>query len=422
MKTEAIPARDTGLFAELGKTAIEAADPRALLRAVARLSVRFVADCCLVDLLEDDGRVRRLEATFADPARAHLGPDLLAYPKTKAGDLSGALFETGETVFHPEVSKKLVESLAEDAEHLSLLSRLDVRAFIAVPLVEGARVTGGLVFVSSGNGRRYGRREVQLAEEFARLVGRALEKARAFDKAMAAVIRRDEMLGAVAHDLRNPLAAMVLCAAIMKRGLTPGQERELAALARFRSAAQRMERLISDLLDVGQLEAGKMTLDLGAHAPASLISEAIDMNGPLAAGRELKAEVAAELPLVRVDRQRILQVFANLIGNAAKFTEEGGHITVGVAREARELRFWVRDDGAGIPAETAQHLFTRFWRGERKDHRGVGLGLSICKGIVEVHGGRIWAESEPGSGSLFSFTLPLPRQDVAEAALQPAEA
>jgi signal transduction histidine kinase len=141
----------------------------------------------------------------------------------------------------------------------------------------------------------------------------------------------------------------------------------------------------------------------------ALVTEAVEMLRPLAASSaiELTLEAAPELPHVSADPHRIQQVLSNLIGNAIKFTPRGGRITVSTEPVAGELRVAVSDTGPGIPAEQLPHIFGHFWQGAHTDRRGVGLGLSIAKGIVEAHGGRIWVESIVGEGSRFVFTLPV---------------
>jgi signal transduction histidine kinase len=136
-----------------------------------------------------------------------------------------------------------------------------------------------------------------------------------------------------------------------------------------------------------------------------------------AAGLELELDLGGDLPEVWADRDRLLQVFENLIGNALKFTPAGGHIKVGAAPRASEVLFWVADTGPGIAVGHLPHLFDRFWQARRAERRGAGLGLPIVQGIVKAHGGRIWAESAPGRGSTFLFTIPCaPRAQTEQSA------
>ena len=172
-----------------------------------------------------------------------------------------------------------------------------------------------------------------------------------------------------------------------------------------------MNRLIEDLLDVTRMEAGRLSVEPGRVAAAQVVSDSVEMQRALAAAAslDLRLELAGHLPEVWADRDRLLQVFENLIGNALKFTPAGGRITVGAAPGAGEVVFRVSDTGGGIAADDLPHLFDRFWRGRRSTGRGAGLGLPIVKGVVDAHRGRIWVESTPPRGSTFFFTIPTAR-------------
>lgn len=224
-----------------------------------------------------------------------------------------------------------------------------------------------------------------------------------------AVRVRDEVLGIVAHDLRNPLGVILLQAGKLLRRLEPGDESSRKSVGVIERAASRMNRLIQDLLDVTRMEAGRLHVQLARVSAAQIVADTLEAQGPLAsaAAVELGAEVSTDLPELLADRDRLLQVFENLVGNALKFTGPGGRITVGAGRRgAREVLFRVTDTGPGIPAEDVPHLFDRFWQAREARCLGAGLGLPIVKGLVEAHGGRVWVESAPGQGSTFFFTIP----------------
>src|SRR5207237_4643304 len=183
-----------------------------------------------------------------------------------------------------------------------------------------------------------------------------------------------------------------------------------------RRAGREMNRLIEDLLDKVQLESGKLSLVLEDVAVSAVCEEAEETCRPLAEKRRLKltAIPCQEGVCVHADSLRVSQVLGNLLGNAIKFTPEGGDVTFGASPGAREVVFEVHDTGPGIPPEQIEHLFDQFWQARKNDKRGVGLGLTIAKGIVEAHGGRIWCHSVVGEGSTFSFALP-----AAQGKLQP---
>lgn len=227
-------------------------------------------------------------------------------------------------------------------------------------------------------------------------------------KLRSAIRVREEIVGIVSHDLRNPAGTVALAAdLLLEVPLPPEKQRE--QLQVIKRQAKHMERMIRDLLDVTRIESGTLPIHPGPEPLASLVNEALqDFNG--LAGQKhitLGQEIDPGLPLVRADRNRILQVFSNLVGNAIKFTPEGGRVTLCASRENGEVVVSVVDTGKGIAPEDTGRIFGRFWQvGRKTDGTGVGLGLAIVKGIVEAHDGRVWVESEPGLGSSFRFTLP----------------
>jgi PAS domain S-box-containing protein len=227
--------------------------------------------------------------------------------------------------------------------------------------------------------------------------------------AEAATRARDDMLGIVSHDLRNPLAAIGLCASALSQSIEPNSESVHRMLASIKHSADSTDRLIEDLLDVSSIEAGRLALEPHAEAPSDLLAQATDMFATTASQRGVALETQAtpNLPPVRADAERVIQGLANLLTNSLKFTPRGGHITLRAEPDPTGVRFAVEDTGVGIAAEDLPHVFDRFWQKHREGgERGTGLGLAIVRGIVDAHGGQIRVESTPGKGSRFSFTLP----------------
>jgi PAS domain S-box-containing protein len=226
-----------------------------------------------------------------------------------------------------------------------------------------------------------------------------------------AVHAREEVVSIVSHDLKNPLAAILMNAQLLARVLPPGEENPKARqrVAAIERSAERMNRLINDLLDVSRIRGGRLAIEPTDLRVRPLITEAIEALEQLAAEKSLHltCRVPHELPAVRADRARILQVLANLIGNALKFTPPGGTIVVSARRQDGAVQITVQDTGPGIPAAQVSHLFERFWQAKETAHQGTGLGLTIAKGIIDAHDGRIWADCTPGGGCAFHFTLTL---------------
>lgn len=221
-----------------------------------------------------------------------------------------------------------------------------------------------------------------------------------------AVRSRDEILGIVAHDLRNPLNVISAAANSLHHRTSDAVSRR--PLERIMRAAQRAEHLIRDLLDLSAIEGGHFSIEKRPIDTANVILSALDSQQGLAATScvILASDLSPALPWVEADEERILEVLENLLGNAVKFTMAGGTVTVGAGLRDQTLTIWVKDNGPGIAADQLTHLFDRFWQASKTDRRGTGLGLTICKAIVEAHGGRIWAESELGAGTTVFFTVP----------------
>jgi signal transduction histidine kinase len=228
------------------------------------------------------------------------------------------------------------------------------------------------------------------------------------DNALAA---RDEFLGIVSHELRNMLTAVVgFGALIEQRADQPDRAADVAIYARrIQRAGGRMSRLIGDLVDVASVKAGALVVTLEVGDPAQVVNEAVDTlhTQAEASGLTLLAETGAGPLLIAFDPARILQVLTNLISNAMKFTPANGSIVVRLEHVENDVLFTVQDSGMGIPPEHLETIFLRFSQVEKNDRRGLGLGLFVSKCIVQGHGGRIWAESEPGQGTTFRFTLPI---------------
>lgn len=223
---------------------------------------------------------------------------------------------------------------------------------------------------------------------------------------------RDDLLGAVTHDVRELLGGIVMTAGLLsKRADASNDAVTQGAAARIQRYAARMNRLVSDLVDVASIDAGKLGISRVRGDLAALVAEAVDTFQIAAAANEvtLTAEFEERPLLAEFDYERLLQVLANLITNAIKFTPAGGAICVRCEHiDDGSLRVSVQDTGPGIPGDALETIFERYRQVTENDRRGLGLGLYISKRLVEAHGGSIWAESEPGKGMTVRFTLPLP--------------
>lgn len=238
-----------------------------------------------------------------------------------------------------------------------------------------------------------------------------LEKEKAARERMEQTLReREELLSVVSHDLRNPLSTVSATASLMLDRIIPleDQPRHLEIIKR---SAHTMERLIQDLLDVTRIERGRLSVLRRRCNVTRILREGCEELGHV--GREQGVNLVCrvgDLPAVEADPDRVRQILANLVGNAFRYTAEGGHVTVEAVAEYGDVRVRVTDTGPGIQEGQLGQIFDAFWQGDEGRSQGAGLGLAIVKGLVEAHGGRVWAASPPGEGATFFFTLPIPME------------
>lgn len=398
------------------------------LGVVADLSVESVFDVCLLDVADDAGEdVRRVEARHRD---RELAPVLLEFLEGAEGRPRNPrlqrVVDEGTPLLLGEADPVLLRQAFGEGAEAGLLARVGIHSVVAVPLQARGRRFGVLLGARRGDGegkpragdpfrhRPLDSEDLELAMELGRRVGVAVDNVRLYREARRALEARDEVLGAVSHDLGNPLQAIFIGLEAMERSRPgraegrPGQEEFY--LTAIRRSAEVMERLIQDLLEVRRMEGGHLELDAHPRPIGPLVEEALEMLTPLARVKNIRVVngiPTAGLPEVWVDGDRIQQVLSNLVGNAVKHTPENGEVHLTCEALSGELLVQVRDTGAGIPREDLGKVFDRFWRAGNRRGRGIGLGLAIARGIVRSHGGRIWAESEVGVGSVFSFSLPL---------------
>ena len=249
----------------------------------------------------------------------------------------------------------------------------------------------------------------------------ALADARtARESAERATRARDEVMTIVVHDLRNPMNTISTSATIIGDSLEKRAEKGVdisnpaltvdlqTCVEAIQSSIKTMDRLICDLLDVSRMEAGSFSIQRSQVDIGALLEETLKLCESQARAKKItvSAEIPSGLPLVSGDRDRLDQVLSNLLGNAFKFTPERGRVMVRARKVDASVEITVEDSGPGIPAADLPRIFDRYWRGDRASRDGAGLGLAICKGIVDAHGGKIWVESTVGRGTTFWFTVP----------------
>jgi PAS domain S-box-containing protein len=411
-RAEAVAAGERAAFLNEASALLSSSlEHEATLTGLARLAVPRFADWCSIEMVEDpaSGQGPVVVAHEAG-ARMELARDLWrrhpADTSAPSGSTEAAVLGARSELYEDIPDSFLVAS-ARDGEHLRRLRELRLHSAMVVPVIARGKALGAITLVSAESGRHYGAADLEMTKHLARRTGLAIDNARLYEQAQEAVRAREEVVAIVSHDLKNPLNAILMSAGLLRRSSADLVRVHQQADAIERSV-HRMRSLVRDLLDLARLEAGRFTLDRQSHAVGPLATEALALLQPLAQQKGLLLEadtVPAGTAHALCDRERVMQVFSNLVGNAIAFTPQGGRVTVQARANDSEIAFSVADTGPGIPPDEQRLVFERFWK-SRSSRQGTGLGLSIAKGIVEAHGGRIWVESRQGEGALFLFTLP----------------
>lgn len=383
--------RRLAILAEAGGLLGAAFDTSTMLPAVARLLVPCLADVCAVELIEGLDtvalRVSEPEVIARETACA------IACARNRALAIDTPLVRMTEGDAADEV-------LARDLRALGFASG------VAIPLSSPTRVQGVLTLLSHTG--PLDPADVVLLGEIADRISMAIDRVDVYRKAVSAARAREELLATVSHDLRSPLHTIVFSAALLEK--TSPAPHEARHLERIRRTAEYMDHLLADLVDSAKIEEHRFLVDRAPCAVAPLVLDVVEMMSPLAARKSIRLETDLEADAASsigwMDRARMSQVLTNLLGNAVKFTPEGGSIVVRAELRAGSVIFSVRDSGAGMPQEDLGRVFDRYWQARQTAKLGTGLGLFIARGIVTAHGGTIWAESELGAGSSFFVSIP----------------
>jgi PAS domain S-box-containing protein len=392
-------------------------DPEGTLSAVARLAVPRMADWCAVHVPEEDGSARALAVVHADPTRVSLAQQLHRRypprPETPAGICH--VLKTGESVLVSEVAESFLTGYARDAEHLAILRCIGLKSYLIVPLKARGRTLGSLTFVSAESARCYGPDDLALAEDLARRAALAVDNARLLREATEADRRKDEFLAVLGHELRNPLAPVRSSLHILRTrwGDDPKAMQQIAMMER---QVTHMVRLVDDLLDVSRIARGKLELRKQPVDLAALVARSVEQVRPFLDERQHRLGLAVTGGPLRLeaDPARLEQVLSNLLHNAGKYTPPGGRIRLTVGREDDFAVLRVQDNGIGIRREMLPRIFEMFIQADRVPgglSEGLGLGLTLVRSLVEMHGGMVSVSSQgPGRGSEFIVHLPLAQE------------
>lgn len=385
----------------------------ARLNSVARYLVPALGDWCLLDVLEEDGSLRRFDVATVPGHEALLDEVRAAVPKLEqeAHPIVRAI-RTGEPQLVSDTTDSLLRHEPDAAEHLALLQRLGIRSVITVPLTARGRSLGAVTLFAGGSGRRYGPRELTLAVEIGRRAGLAIDNARLFWETAEANEAKSRFLQLMSRELRTPLNAIVGFVDLLLAGV-PAEIPEASRdhVQRVRASAWAMLQLIEELLDFARMEAGREDV---MHAPAdvtAVVRDVATLLEPVAAEQSIELDV--HLPptavIIETDGRKMRDIVLNVLTNAIKRTRVGAvSVELVPLHDAIEIR--VHDTGAGVPADLSERIFEPFWQHERREEAtalGTGLALSVARRLARMLGGDVTVTSGDGGTT---FTVKVPRQ------------
>ena len=409
-------------------------DYETTLAGVARLAVPMLADWCTVYVVEETGGLRQLAIAHSDPAKVKAAQDLARrYPPDLDAPIGVPnVMRTGRAEFYPHIDQNRLALATQSPELAAILRREGLRSGMIVPLVARNRTLGTITLLTAESGRVYDQIDLALAEDLAHRIALAVDNARLYREAQAALIARedalerehaarqeaetanrakDEFLATVSHELRTPLNA-ILGWAHMLRTNKLDQITQSRALETIERNAKSQAQLIEDILDVSRIVTGKLRLDVRPVELAPVVEAAIESVRPAADAKDIRIEAILDSRAgpVSGDPDRLQQIVWNLVANAVKFTGKGGRVQVRLDRVQSRIEIIVSDTGQGITAEFLPYVFDRFRQADATSTRrygGLGLGLAIVRHLTEMHGGVVTVAS-PGEGLGATFTVKLP--------------
>lgn len=405
---------DAHFLANVSASLAALVDRESTLQKVARLAVPHFCDWCAIDVLDENQTLRRVAVTHVDPSKVELAHEMYRRfpPDPQAPQGVWNILRTGRSELVAEISDELLTASVRDPELLQILRTLGLRSYMGVPLEVRGKVLGVITFIAAESGRRYDAHDLATAEDLAHRAAIAIENARLYQEVRDADRKKDEFLSLLAHELRNPLAPIRNALEILKLA-GPHEEAIEQARAMAERQVHALTRMVDDLLDVSRIMRGKIELRRARIDLATVVARAVETARPVidAERHELTVSVAEEPICIDADLVRLSQVVANLLNNAAKYTDRGGRIWLTAGREGDAAVIRVRDTGIGIPAEKLRSIFDMFMQVEASGKRsqgGLGIGLTVVRNLLQLHGGTVEAHSAgPGQGSEFVVRLPL---------------
>jgi signal transduction histidine kinase len=412
-RTEAnIGAERAAFLAEISRVLAATLDYTQTLTNLARATVPFLADACMIYHLVGNTVLRRLALAHVNPELEELLREIQLFDIPLEADIPVArVVRSGISQSEYRVAPTIGEQIHADASYQAIVRRLAPHAYICVPLIARGRRLGAVAFILTTPQRQFATDDVAFAEEVAQRAAIALDNAHLYQQAQDAISIRDQFLSTAAHELKTPVTALLGNVQMMQRraerdGILP--ERERRAVDVIHTQTKRLSKMVATLLDISRFEQGKLIIERAPLDLCALILRIVEEVLPSLSIHTVECQLPETAMIIDGDELRLEQVVQNLISNAVKYSPDGGAIQVRLGRRDNMACIEVIDQGIGIPAEDIPHLFERFYRAGNMGHiSGMGIGLYIVQELVNLHGGSVAVASTQSQGSTFTVCLPI---------------
>ena len=407
-------------MAEASTVLAETLDYETTFQSITRLAVSYLADVCVIDVIEADGTIRRVAESHNDQVKQELVDRLSEESITNVRWPHPVIevVEAGRSFVSSKIANDELPASVQDDAYQKLLVELSAASYMAVPLTLRGETLGIVSFISTDENRLYSQSDVAIAEELARRAAVAIENARLYQEAQQALRHRDQFLSIAAHELKTPLTALLGNTQLIQRRIARTHtftERDQRVLQVINQQSQRLSRMVEALLDISRIRGGTLSIERTSVDLSALAERLVDEVQPSLERHSIEIHIPNSPVMVTGDALRLEQVFQNIIQNAIKYTPQGGKIALEITREGDQACVAVTDPGIGIPSKALPNLFRQFYRaGNAQSHHiaGMGLGLYVVREIVALHDGRVEVESTEGEGSTFLVYLPLIRDSL----------
>lgn len=398
-------------LSEASRMLASSLDYKTTLDNIGQLAVPKIADWFSVEMLNHKGEFELLTLVHKNPDKVRWAIEYRANnPPSKTSKTGLAhVINTGKPELYPHVTDDMLRRSTKNPKDYDVTKSLGICSAMIVPIFQGKKTIGAITLVSAETKRHYDRKDLSMAQELATRASAALENAELYRVSQEAVSIRDNFISVASHELKTPVTSIKIFTQVLKKHESEtGDTKAIEYLSKMENQIDKLTELIYDLLNVAKIQAGRLTFKNDQFDFDSAILEEIDVLQQTSPHHKIVVNGRTGVT-IRGDKERIGQVVNNLVSNATKYSPRANSILISLSKSNGQVFLSVQDYGVGIPQEHLSKIFDRFYRvydTADKTYPGLGLGLYISSEIIKRHYGKLWVDSKPGKGSIFTFSLP----------------